>query len=68
LQKKSTKHQHPSSRETSSSKHQNGTAQFFGGLSLELLWMLVLGAWMFASRLVLFPLSLRAKKINCPFI
>jgi hypothetical protein len=47
---KSSKHQHPSSREFSNTKHQSCAARLFEVWSLELLWMLELGIWSFSSR------------------
>src|SRR5206468_404915 len=45
----SQKHQAPSSRETSRTKHQHASAPPFGTWFLELPWILDLAAWIFSS-------------------
>jgi microcompartment protein CcmK/EutM len=45
----SSKHQQSSSRETSSSKFQNGRDELFGAWNLEFLWSLELGIWRFCD-------------------
>src|ERR1017187_8940929 len=48
LKKKSTKHQHPSTRETPNFKLQTMIGDFIGAWSLEFLWSLELGIWSFS--------------------